>query len=229
MPGERQELRPGGAAASAVCSRFENRLSQQPDRVDEMNNRNSSIAQVADKLPAAFYKQMEWKLAVQQKLRDAERTYCLLAENMMDVIWTTDINLRFTYISPSITRLTGFSVAEAVAMPMEEMLTPASAKAALKACLEALTSDAMEQDPQRRWSLLLEQYHKDGSTIWVETEMSILRHEDNRPMGILGTSRDATKQIQAEEALERYAQMLRLKSREFDLARDELSNPRNSQ
>ena len=65
-------------------------------------------------------------------LREREESYRLLAENMVDVIWTMDMKLNFTYVSPSIERLRGYSVEQAMTQSMEDMLTPSSLEAALQ-------------------------------------------------------------------------------------------------
>ena len=46
--------------------------------------------------------------------RESERRYRLLAENVSDVIWVTDMSLKPTYFSPSVTRLLGYSIEEAM-------------------------------------------------------------------------------------------------------------------
>ncbi len=46
------------------------------------------------------------------------------------------MNLRFTYFSPSVTRFSGYSVEEAMALSLEETLSPASVEVALKVFTE---------------------------------------------------------------------------------------------
>lgn len=138
-------------------------------------------------------------------LRESERRYRLLAENVTDVIWTMDMNLRFTYISPSVIRLRGYSVEEAMAQTVEETLTPASFKVAMNALTEETAMEYMEQkDLSRTRTLELEAICKDGSTIWAEVKMTFLRDQNMQPVGILGISRDITKRKRAEEELMRY-------------------------
>jgi PAS domain-containing protein len=45
----------------------------------------------------------------EKDLQQNERKYRLLAENIQDVIWTMDMQLHFTYLSPAIERLQGWS------------------------------------------------------------------------------------------------------------------------
>ena len=62
----------------------------------------------------------------QQSVEESERRYRLLAENVSDIIWTMDMKMRLTYISPSVSRVRGYSVEEALAAPIEDVFTPES-------------------------------------------------------------------------------------------------------
>ncbi|MEW5767309.1 MAG: PAS domain S-box protein [bacterium] len=142
-------------------------------------------------------------------LRESESRYRLLAENVTDVIWTMDMNLRLTYISPSIARLRGYSVEEALSQRIDEILTPASFQVVMKALAEETAIENMEsKDLFRSRRLELEEICKDGSTIWVETTMTFLRDQDTQPVGILGVTRDITTRKRAEEELRNYRDQL---------------------
>ena len=138
----------------------------------------------------------------EEALRESERRYRLVAEKVTDVIWTMDMDLRITYVSPSVTRLSGFSIEEAVGLTVEEFLTPASLEVARRTFEEELPIKRMEQrDLFRSRTLELEMTCKDGSTVWTENTMSFLRDPDGRPIGIVGVTRDITERRHAEETL----------------------------
>jgi len=137
------------------------------------------------------------------ELRDSEEHYRLLAEHATDVIYVTDVNLKFTYVSPSVTRLTGHSVEEAVAQSLDQVLTPASFNQALDVFAEEAASESEEaKDLTRSRTLELEVKRKDGSTVWVEATMTALRDAANNVIGILGGARDIAERKKAEAKLQ---------------------------
>jgi diguanylate cyclase (GGDEF)-like protein/PAS domain S-box-containing protein len=135
-------------------------------------------------------------------LRQSEERYRLLADNVTDMIWTRDLSLRPTYTSPSVTRLRGHTVEEAMAQTLEEVLTPDSLQVARRTLAEELAKESAEdKDLTRTRTLELEMYRKDGSTIWTEMTVTFLRDEEGRPTGIMGVTRDISERKKAQEAL----------------------------
>ena len=145
----------------------------------------------------------------ERALSESERRYRLLAENISDVIWVTDMNLRPTYFSPSVTRLLGYSVEEAMAGTVETRLTSASLGAVTDIFARVL---ALEQSELGRVSgegmLELEFKRKDGSMVWADTTVSFLRDSTGRPVEILGVLRDISERKKAEEGLRHSLEVL---------------------
>ena len=138
----------------------------------------------------------------ENELQKSEEKYRLLAENASDVIWTADLDLNYTYISPSAEHISGYTVEEIMSMGAHDILTPSSLEQAFRVIQSELELEASgKADPNRTQTVELEQYRKDGSTVWVEIKASILRDQEGRPNGILGITRDITERKQAEEKL----------------------------
>ena len=137
---------------------------------------------------------------MEQALRENEARFRLLAENATDVIWTTDLNFRYTYVSPSVTRMRGYSVEEVLGGTLGESLTPASLEVARKILARELARDVSRvNEPFQSRTLELQLNCKDGSTVWTEVTVTFLRDENNRPAGLLGVSRDISERRQMEE------------------------------
>ncbi len=137
-----------------------------------------------------------------EALAKSESLYRLLAENVSDVIWTMDLDLNFTYISPSIARFRGVAAKKAIHQSLREVVTPDSYEIIWKAVKRGLAREDLEtQAPFYSQVLELEHIRNDGSQGWAEVRVSFLRDEDGKPKGILGVTRDITHRKEAEKAL----------------------------
>jgi two-component system, sensor histidine kinase and response regulator len=140
----------------------------------------------------------------EEGLRKSEEKYRLVMDNIADVITVMDLNLRFTYVSPSIIRLRGYTPEETMGQTMEQILTPESLQVVARVLEEELTLEAGgTADPGRIRTVEVEQYRKDGSTVWIENHLSFMRDGAQKPVGIISVSHDITDRRQAEEALVR--------------------------
>ena len=145
-------------------------------------------------------------------LRDSQEKYRILAENVTDVIWTMDMNMRFTYFSPSVERLRGYTPEEAMAQKIEESMTPASFAKVMEVFKKELDKhNKGERDPEMPVKLELELTCKHGGTVWTELATNFIYDPTGRPTGIIGTTRDIRKHKQIQENLrgseERYRSM----------------------
>ncbi|MCE5266029.1 MAG: PAS domain S-box protein [Deltaproteobacteria bacterium] len=135
----------------------------------------------------------------EERLRESEEKYRLLAENSNDVIWTTDTELRFTYYSPAIRKLRGLEPEEAMKKTLAETVTPASLKALVEKYSAYLPDVERGLNPTAVMDV--EQYRKDGSTVWVEISMTTMRDDRGKLTGYVGLTRDITERRRAEAAL----------------------------
>jgi len=146
-------------------------------------------------------RQLQAALRASHEARDAlrvsEERHRLLADNATDVIWTMDLRGRNTYVSPSVERLRGYSVAEAMHQTLHEALSPASAKiaqAGLDRALEAI--QAKQRVPDFRAEL--EQPCKHGGTVWTEVSFSGIQNSAGEFVNFLGVTRDISERKRAE-------------------------------
>jgi two-component system sensor histidine kinase/response regulator len=154
--------------------------------------------------PALFtaWRDITERKRIEVALKESEDKYRLIAENTADLISIMDMNLRLIYVSPTSVRLRGFTVEEALEQTPEQILTHESLLLSLAVFEKEMQLEASgTADPDRTLTMELEEYKKDGSTIWVEVSFSFLRDKDGKPVEILMVTRDITKRKQAEDEL----------------------------
>ncbi|MEF2231823.1 MAG: PAS domain S-box protein [Pseudodesulfovibrio sp.] len=137
----------------------------------------------------------------EEAIRESERKYRLLAENITDVVWTQDNDLNFTYATPSVRQLWGYTFEELRIAGEQALFTPAS-----KQLARDLRQRRQVQEEQGRYDAThrteMELVRKDGSVVWTEVVVSRLVGPDGLPTGYLGVARDVSERKKAEKALQ---------------------------
>lgn len=135
------------------------------------------------------------------KLKESEALYRQLTENLTDVVWTMNLEGKFLYLSPAATSLFGYSVEEAQKMTFKDLLTNASIakpQSLISKAREEIANGIKQESPV---SFEVEQYHKDGHTMWVDVKVTRVYDASGRFAYFLGMSRDVTWRHQAEQQL----------------------------
>ena len=109
-------------------------------------------------------------------LTSKDEIYRLVTENATDVVWVMDLSGRYMYFSPSVARLTGYSVEEITANPIRVM-TEAGIEYVRRAIDVQLRREKTGQKEVSK-PMEMELVRKDGSRVWAETTWSLLRNDD---------------------------------------------------
>lgn len=134
--------------------------------------------------------------------RTSDDRYRILTEHMQDVVWTLDLKtFRFSFVSPSVEKLLGFTSEEMLRMSFARSFTSAST-AQVHQILEGVVKDYKGGKDVSSVSLgELEQICRNGSTIWVEVAATLITGENGELVEMLGVSRNISSRRQAEQAL----------------------------
>jgi PAS domain S-box-containing protein len=134
------------------------------------------------------------------RLQLSEEKYRLLAENISDVIWIMDTDtMYFTYISPSVERLRGYTVEEIIARPVNDALTKETAEYITRQTRERADNILSGKEaPGSFYISEVQQPCKDGSMVWTEVITTFRLNKKGR-VEVLGVTRDITKRKKAED------------------------------
>jgi PAS domain S-box-containing protein len=135
----------------------------------------------------------------EELLKESEAHYRLLADHMKDQVWIMDLDLKVTYISPSVEKLLGYTLDELKHLSLDKLLPATSYQAAMEfismempKALKASPTYSLRSFPEFEFRC------KDGKILWIESSFSFIRDENGKPVSILGEGRNITERKQME-------------------------------
>lgn len=127
----------------------------------------------------------------EQKLLQSERRFRTLIENSYEAIVITDKDGNFTYVSPSIKKILGYSPKEILGTNSVDLFPPEYKDEEIKKFTKGSAPGSVIK-------VVTRYLHKNGSTLFIESTVSNLL-DDPFIQGFVSNFRDITKEVKATE------------------------------
>ncbi|WP_419657284.1 two component system sensor histidine kinase, hybrid [Desulfosarcina variabilis str. Montpellier] len=152
------------------------------ERTAELSNTNERLKQ-----------EIETRKGKEQALRESEEKYRELIDNTPDLFYRTDMEGRITFISPSVQKLSGYTMNEAIGMMMAKEVYAYSEEREI--FLAKLLKDGYVKNFEAKLK------RKDGTIWWASTNAHCLKDKAGNIQGVEGITRDVTDVKRTEEKL----------------------------
>ncbi|MGD0818556.1 MAG: PAS domain S-box protein [Methanomassiliicoccales archaeon] len=137
---------------------------------------------------------------MEEKLQNSEKKYRTIIETSPDIIWEIDRTGNFTYISPRIIDVLGYSQEEMIGRPIFSLTTTRSTQQAREHfCAHMKT-------PENFDTFEVSVNHKNGTLSTIELSLGPFLDEEGHLVGFRGNARDVTERTRAEKALKKSEQ-----------------------
>ena len=119
-------------------------------------------------------------------LQESEEKHRTLVETIRDIVYTVDLEGRFTYVSPMIEVITGYTESELYGIQFSEIVSPQ-----YKDIVKMKFTEGLKTDETSTYEIGI--LAKDGTTIPMELNASSLTDNRGQSIGSIGVARDITR------------------------------------
>ncbi len=141
-----------------------------------------------------FARDVTERRRAEQALRDREKQYRSLVETSHDLIWSVDLEGRWTFVNAAVRRIYGYEVEEMLGRPFTDFLDPSRTERDMK--VFSLVKNGV---PHFHYETV--HVRKDGTPITLAFNAIPLRDEQGRVVGTTGTATDLTERRHVQERL----------------------------
>ncbi len=143
-------------------------------------------------------------------VRASEEKFRALVETTSDFIWEVDAAGRYTYVSPQVTKLLGYTPDEVLGKTPFDLMPPVEAER-MRIAFQSFTAARQPLN-----SVMNLNWHKNGKIVFLETSATPILNAAGDFCGCRGIDRDVTDRKQAEQERERLIRELEAKNAELE-------------
>ncbi len=146
----------------------------------------------------------------ENKIKQNEEKYRMLANNASDIIWVSNLENNFVFCSPAVERVMGYTVEEALQKNIVDILVPEDKEKIKKQMELRIQQEIDNPDSTLDRRNELKNVCNDGTIIWVEVLTNPYRDSKGNLKGLIGITRDITERYENQLIIKQNEEKYRL-------------------
>jgi PAS domain S-box-containing protein len=171
--------------------------------IGQLANSFQRMAQRLKKTIEDLNDEVNGRKKTEEALRMSEQRFSQVVENAREWVWEVNADGLYTYVSPVVKEILGFSPEEIVGNKhFYDLFHPDDREAMKTTAIDILTKKQTFQRSNHR------NLHKDGHTVWLSTSGVPMLNKQGELLGYRGVDADITEQRKAEALLTERAEQI---------------------
>ncbi|MFC1476471.1 PAS domain S-box protein [Fibrobacterota bacterium] len=163
---------------------------------EELHKHREHLEDLVEERAEELKKELSERKQVEEKLKKSEERLKVIIDHVADVLWRIDLNGKVTFVTPSVEKLTGYSIDEFLSLPAAHFIEEESKKLA-----DSVILGLIKKNDYTPKSIQQQCICKDGTKKWTEVTLSLEPDASGKPKAVIGVTRDITERKQVEKSL----------------------------